>query len=67
VDVVGSLCLVMSWRVMLGWVVGEVVTPRAPVDSELFLRDAVAHPIKSHVNRTRPLLFDGVVDDAGRC
>ena len=51
---------------MLGEIVGEVVTSSSPVNDELPLFDSVLDPIKSHVDRLGSALLDGLVYDAGR-
>ena len=38
-----------------------------PIDEELFLADAVAGPIKSHVDGFGAFLLNGVIGDAGGC
>ena len=45
---------------MLGVVVAKVGDTQLPVDEELALACAIAYPIKSHVDRFRLFLFDGV-------
>ena len=49
---------------MLGVIVAQVSDDGLPVDEELALACAVAHPIKAHVNRFRSFLLDGVVGKA---
>ena len=46
---------------MLGVVVAKVSDARLPVDEELTLACAFAYPIKTHVDRFRSFLLDGVV------
>ena len=50
---------------VLGEVVGLVQTAFLPVDVELTLADAVADPVKPHVDGFGALLFDRVIGDAG--
>ena len=49
---------------ILGVLVAQVSDARLPVDEELTLACVVSYPIKSHVNRFRSFLFDGVVGEA---
>ena len=49
---------------MLGVVVSKVSDARMPVDKELTLACAIAYPIKAHVDRFRPFMFDVVVGEA---
>ena len=49
---------------MLGVVVAQVSDSRLSVDEELTLACAIEYPIKSHVDRFQPFLFDGVVGEA---
>ena len=49
---------------ILGVVVSKVGDTRLPVDEELALACAIAYPIKSHVDRLRSFLLDGVVGKA---
>ena len=49
---------------MLGVVVANVSDARLPVDEELTLSCAIAYPVKSHIDRFRSFLFDGVVGEA---
>ena len=49
---------------MLGVIVSQVSDAGLLVDKELTLACAVAYPIKSHVDRFRLFLFDGVIDEA---
>lgn len=49
---------------MFGEVVGEIGGAGLPMDMELVLADAVADPVKAHVNGFGSTLFDGVVEDA---
>ena len=49
---------------VLGNVVSDVVRSRAPIDDELALADAVADPVKTHVNGLGSLLFDLTVGKA---
>ena len=44
--------------------VAQVSDARLPVDEELTLDCAIMYPIKTHVNRFRSFLFDGVVGEA---
>ena len=50
---------------VFGEVVSLVEAAFFPVDVELTLADAVADPIKPHVDGLGALLFDGVIGDAG--
>ena len=63
-EVGGSHGLMMFGRMVFGKVIGAIGGTRAPKDVELPLTGAVTNPIKSHVDGLRPLLFDGVIDDA---
>ena len=38
----------------------------SPQHVELFLFDAIAYPVESHVNGFGPFLFNGVIGNAGR-
>ena len=49
---------------MLGVVVAQVSDARMLVDEEPTLACAIAYPIKTHVDRFRSFLFDGVVGKA---
>ena len=49
---------------MLGEVVGLVEAAFLPEDMKLPLANAVADPVKAHVNCLGSLLFDGVIGDA---
>ena len=51
---------------VFGEVVGHVVTAPSPVYKELALFDSVLNPVETHVDCFGSLLFDCVVDDAGR-
>ena len=51
--------------VVLGKVVGQVVSSAAPVDEELALVDAVSDPVKAHVNGFGAALLHCVVGDPG--
>ncbi len=50
---------------MLGEVVGEVLSAQSPVDDELVLFYAVANPVETHVHAAGFALFERVVGDAG--
>ena len=54
----------MGCRVMFGEVVGLVEAAFLPIDVKLSLANAVADPIKAHVNCLGSLLFDGVIGNA---
>lgn len=54
---------VMWSRMMLGKIVGMIETTFFPVDFELFLADAVAHPVKAHVHGFGAALLDGISAD----
>ena len=56
--------LMMFGRMVFGKIIGAVCVAGAPEDVELPLTRAVTNPVKPHVNGFRPLLFDGVIDDA---
>ena len=49
---------------MLDVIVAQVSDARLPADEELTLACAVVYPIKSHVDRIRSFLFDGIVGEA---
>ena len=49
---------------IFGVVVAKVSDARLPVDEELTLACAITYPIKTHVDRFRSFLFDGVVGEA---
>ena len=63
-EVGGLHGLMMFGRMVFGKVIGAIGVTRAPEDVELPLTSAVTNPIKPHVDGLRPLLFDGVIDDA---
>ena len=46
-------------------VVGQIRATGGPINIELSLVDAVAHPVEPHVDSLGAALFDGVVEDAG--
>ena len=50
---------------MLGEVISLVVASRLPIDVKLALPDAIADPVKPHVDCLGTLLFDGVIGNAG--
>lgn len=54
----------MSWRMMLGEVVCEIVAARRPENVELALLCAILHPIETHIHSAGALLFDGSIEDA---
>jgi len=56
---------VMRRGMMFGEVIGKIVFALGPVDEELALADAIADPVKAHVDGFGPALFDGVVGNAG--
>ena len=56
--------LMMFGQMVFGKIIGAVCVAGAPEDVELPLTRAVTNPVKPHVNGFRPLLFDGVIDDA---
>ena len=49
---------------MFGVVVAKVSDARLPVDEELTLACAILYPIKTHIDRFRSFLFDGVFGEA---
>jgi hypothetical protein len=51
-------------RMLFGEVIGQIVRATAPMDDELALGHAIAHPIEVHVNGLGATLFDGVVGNA---
>jgi hypothetical protein len=51
-------------RMMLCVVVAEVGVARSPIDTEMFLGDAVANPVEPHIYCLGATLLDGVVGDA---
>ena len=55
--------VVGGWMV-LGVVIPPVVGTLLPVDFELSLANAIADPVKAHVNGFGSLLFHFVIDDA---
>ncbi len=63
-EVGGSHGLMMFGRMVFGKVIGMICVAGAPEDVELPLTRVVTNPIKPHVDGFRPLLFDGVIDDA---
>ena len=50
---------------MLGEVIGEVLSAGSPVDDKLVLFDAVANPVETHVHGAGFALFECVIGDAG--
>ena len=56
--------LVVRRGVMFGEVVGQIVSPAAPVNDELALVDAIADPVETHVHGFGSALFDSAVRDA---
>jgi hypothetical protein len=63
-EVYGANTLVVLARMMLCVVITEVGVARGPIDSEVFLSNAVAYPVKTHVHGLRATLLDRVVCDA---
>ena len=63
-EVGGLHGLMMFGRMVFGKIIGAVCVAGAPEDVELPLTRVVTNPIKPHVDGLRPLLFDGVIDDA---
>jgi hypothetical protein len=57
----------MSWRMMLGEVVCQIVTSRRPTNVGLALLGAVLHPIEVQVHGARALLLDCAIEDAVGC
>jgi hypothetical protein len=53
----------VSWGVMFGVVIGQIVTARAPVDAEVVLSDLTFDPVKAHVHGLVSFLFDSVVGE----
>jgi hypothetical protein len=49
---------------MLREVIGTISGTLFPMDEKLALTDAIPDPIKSHIDRLGPTLFDGVVGNA---
>ena len=59
---------VVGWRMVLGEIIGEIISALLPMDAKLALSDTIAYPIESHVNGPRSALFDGVVGNSiGDC
>lgn len=56
--------LMVLGRMVLGEIIGKIVTAFLPVDSELALADAIADPVEAHVDGFGAALLDSVVDDA---
>ncbi len=56
----------MRRGMVLGEVVSQVLSSRAPVNDEVILSDAVTHPIEAHVYGFGAALFDGVINDTCR-
>jgi hypothetical protein len=54
----------MLGRMVLGEIIGKIVTAFLPVDSELALADGIADPVEAHVDGFGAALLDSVVDDA---
>ena len=54
VSLAGAFCEIVSSQISLSW---------GPIDLELALGDAVAEPVKAHVNGFGSILLDGVVED----
>ena len=59
----GTLAAVMGRRMVLGEIVGMILTARLPIDLEVALADTVSHPIKAHVDGFGAALLDLVIDD----
>ena len=64
VQVSGTDGLVVGRGMMFGEVVGTVCGAFAPVDLKLALAYAIADPVKTHVDRFGPFLFDSVSDNS---
>jgi hypothetical protein len=64
-QVPGAHEAMMGWGVMLGKVVSQIVGATAPMDKEFLLLDAIADPIKAHVNGFGMPLLDCVINDTG--
>jgi len=55
----------MGRWVMLAEIIGAVEAAFTPVDVKLALADAIANPVKAHVNCFRTFLFDCVIGNTG--
>ena len=62
-EVVGADVSMMGRSVLLGEVVGMVVTASFPMYKKLTLAHTVADPIKAHVDGFGTGLLDGAIDD----
>jgi hypothetical protein len=52
----------MRWRVIVGKLVGEVVSASSPVQEEVSLVNAIMYPVKYHVNCLEAPLFYSFID-----
>ena len=60
----GTHAAMMSWRVMFGKIIRQIVSAWGPEDIEVSLLRAVADPIEPHVDCAGSALFAGSVGDA---
>ena len=54
----------MFCRVMLGWIIGEIVFGAFPVKMKLLLSLSVADPVEAHIHGFGSALNDCVCEDA---
>ena len=50
---------------VFGKIIGIIINAAFPINKKITLFDAIAHPIKTHIDCFRAALFDSRVDDAG--
>ena len=57
----------MMYRCMVfGEIVGQIDAAFAPIYEKLVLSDAIANPVKTHINGFGSALFHGIVGDTTR-